>query len=134
MLEELLDKICMELDLPVPKMQNDKSYSLQIAPGIAISQKNLQPGIYFHARVRAMPKEKTNELLTMLMKANMLGQAAFGGTLGLDESGKNITLAFSFPYEIDFSTYKNTLENLVNALCYWQEEIERFMQQKPQPK
>ena len=131
MIEEFLQKISEELQIPTPEIKKDKSYLLEIAPDIIIAHKDLQPGIYFYTKIAPLPKERQEELLTFLMKNNLLGEAAFGGSIGLDELGNNITISLAVPYEADYNVYKDNLENLVNALCFWQKEIDSFIKAKP---
>lgn len=126
MLEKLLGQLNSELELPPISASDDKKiYHLALNPEMTISLKQLDPGIYLHAKVAPCPKEKREDFFIFLMRANFLGLGTGGSTLGLSEDEKFLTLSLALPYEMDYRTFKETLEDFVNFIDYWKEETTR---------
>ena len=59
------------------------------------------------------------------MKANFLGQGTGDATIGLDENENFLTLSLVLPYDMNYKMFKDALEDFVNYLDYWKEELIR---------
>lgn len=127
MLESFIDQISDELEiLPKPKPDKDKTYHLSITEDARVALKELEPGISFYAQIAECPKEKREDLFIYLMKANLFGQGTGGAAIGLNPDEEFLTLSLILSYEMNYPDFKERLENFVNYLFYWKEEIDTF--------
>jgi hypothetical protein len=126
LLEIFLKTLTEELELEeIPEKQSDKTCLLQLNSQLSLSLKELDPGVSFFGRIGPCPLIKREELFILLMKANFLGQGTGGSTIALDENENFLTLSFVLPYEINYKMFKDALEDFVNYLDYWKEELIR---------
>lgn len=129
MIEKYVEKLVEELRLgAAPAPDEKKIMHLSIASA-AIQIKDLDPGVYFFARIAPVPPMKKEEFFMYLMKANFMGQGAGGGTIGLQEDESFLTLSLSLPYEVNYRSFKEALEDYVNFVDYWKGEADRFKAQ-----
>jgi len=84
---------------------------------------DLDPGVLFFSRLTVLHKDHREEIFTYVMRANLLGSGTFDCVIGLETDEKFLTLSRSMPYEVDYTTFKETLELFVNTLVYWRGEI-----------
>src|SRR3990167_8636914 len=121
MIHEFLEKLSLELSIsPAPKLNEKKYFSLQFAPEVTLALFDLRPGVAMSTKIAPCPEMKQEELFMYLMRANLLGQGTGGARIGLDESEKNLTLSLGLPYEMNYKTFKEALEEFLNHLVYWQ--------------
>lgn len=126
MLRNYLETFCKELEIDIPpKSKESMSYQLKLA-NETITIKDLDPGIAMHAEICEAPKNKKEELFIFLMRANLLGQGTGSNRIGLDQNEKFLTLSLGLPYEINYQTFKETVEDFVNYVIYWREEVAKF--------
>lgn len=126
MLREFLEKLCKELNIDsTPKLNEQKIYPFRLG-NESIALKDLDPGLGLQAQVCPTPKKKKEDLFIYLMRANLLGQGTGGARIGLDQDEKFLTLSLGLPYEMNYQTFKETIEDFVNYLIYWREEVTKF--------
>lgn len=124
LLEEHLSKLCEELQLSSVAFEpNATIYPLEINDQTTIQVKNYEPGVFFQANITECPKEHLEELFTYLMRANLLGQGTGAAVIGMDEREKFLTLSLCLPYEMNYREFRDNLEDFVNYLVYWREEV-----------
>jgi hypothetical protein len=128
MLHDLFVQLSEELSLPVPK-EPSSSYTLLFSKDISIEFQSVEPYIYMHAHIMALPKEVPEVLLIHLMKANLLGQGTGRSVIGIDQSEKFLTLSTSLPYEVSYGKLKESLEDFINYLIYWKKDSEKILEQ-----
>lgn len=123
MLEKLVEQLVKELKLgSVPPLDKEKRYLIDIGR-FTIAFKELEPSILFAAEIGPLPQNKKEEFLMRVMKANFLGQGTGGSVIGLKEDESCLTLSLSLPYEVNYREFKEGLEDFVNYLDYWKQEI-----------
>ena len=122
MLQKLIERLFKELELGIPVLDEQKSFHFKIS-GFDIALKEIEPEFYISSPIGALPEKKKEEFLMHVMKANFLGQGTGGATIGLTESESFLKLSLSLPYEINYITFKEHLEDFVNYLDYWKKEI-----------
>lgn len=122
---DLLKKLCTDLKLDFSDLEKTEegAYQININELLSIAVKFLEPGVYLHATIASCPQNKREELFTLLMKANYLCQGTFGGALGLSRDEKSLTLSLTFPYEMNYRTFKATVEDFANIIDYWRTEV-----------
>ena len=80
--------------------------------------------------VAPCPAQKKEELFMFLMNANFLGQGTGGARIGLDRQEKFITLSLGLPYELPYQSFKKHLEDFVNHLIYWRNQVSHFERER----
>lgn len=125
MMRDHLEKLCTELAIPLPKLNAQKSYPLNVGDE-CVYIKDLDPGVGLSAKVCEAPKKKREELFIYLMRANLLGQGTGGSRIGLDGDEKFLTLSLGLPYELNYAAFRETVEDFVNYVIYWREEVAKF--------
>ena len=127
-IERLIEILAKELKIEIPKKDKNGCFQLKIQALTPISIKELNPGIFFSAKIMELPKEGNKETLYIyLMKANLLGQGTGGGAIGIDASEKYLTLSQSLPFEVNYEVFHDTLEDFLNYIDYWKEEASRYL-------
>jgi len=127
LLEPLIRRLAEELELDeVPVREKDSAYQVLLNTDLKIRIQELDPGLAFWARIAPCPKEKREDLFILLMKANFLGQGTGNNTIALDENENFLTLSSVLPYDMNYKTFKDALEDFANYRDYWKEEIIRY--------
>ena len=127
MLQDFLERLCGELAIaPVPKLNEKKSYSFRISEGLETHLRDLDPGVAMTAKILPCPETRREDLFIFIMRANLLGQGTGGARIGLDNNEKFLTLSLGLPYEMNYQTFRETLEDFINYLIYWREEVAKF--------
>jgi hypothetical protein len=127
MLQDFLQKLCGELAIsPVPKLNEKKFYSFRISEEIEAQLRDLDPGVSMTARIASCPSARREDLFIFLMRANLLGQGTGGARIGMEGGDKFLTLSLGLPYEMNYQTFRETLEDFINYLIYWREEVAKF--------
>ena len=91
--------------------------------GFNLFIKDLDPGALFKANICACPQKKRETLLIKLMQANLIGQGTGGAVIGLDKQEKFLTLSLALAYELNYRAFKESLEDFINYLVFWNEEV-----------
>jgi len=126
MLEEYLTHICSDLELPPPAPKDEnQQYYLPLSPETKIALKALEAGFYLHSPLGPCPTLKREDLFIFLMKANFLGQGTGGGAIGLSEDEKFLTLSLAIPYDMNYKSFRDLIEDFANYIDYWREELIR---------
>lgn len=126
MLRDYLAKLCKELAIEAtPKLNEQKIYPFRLGNEI-IALKDLEPGVAMQAQISLCPEKKKEDLFIFLMRANLLGQGTGGARIGIDSEEKFLTLSLGLPYEMNYQSFKETIEDFVNYLIYWREEVAKF--------
>ncbi len=127
MLEQLLRKLIDDMELGQMPIKDEQGiYLLNLSSEMQISLKELDPGACFHAPLSLLQIPKREELMIYLMKANFLGQGTGGSVIGLDENEKFLTLSLVLPYDMNYKSFKDSLEDFANYVDYWREELIQF--------
>lgn len=127
MLEHLLTELCNKLDLPL-NLTKDKEgyYPFTLNNEISFHIKELNPGFFVKAILGEVINGSHEELYTLLMKANFLGQGTAGAFLGMDTKAKNFTLTKACKQETSYREFKDFLEEFVNYFEYWKKRIKTY--------
>ncbi len=130
MLKDFLSRLHSDLKRTDVFSFDEKEKSVTFSPreGIDLFLKEMEKGYYFHAKIIACPQIKKEDLFLYLMKANLLGRGTGGSSIGLDPQ-ENLTLSHSLAYELTYTEFKERIEDFVNYLLYWREEVEKFERQ-----
>ncbi len=128
MVQELLQVLCEELALPRPSASEKKTFLLTLGQA-RIEFTDLLPGVSMQAPICPCPEKKREEFFSYIMRANLLGQGTGGARIGLSAEEKLLTLSLGLPYEMNYQAFREKLEDFINYLVYWREEVTKFMKQ-----
>ncbi len=132
MLQEFIEKMCADLEIsPVPQISNEKTLTFALNPEIEVNLREFENGVAMHAKIAPCPEKRREELFMWLMRANFLGQGTAGARIGIEPQEKFLTLSLGLPYEVDYRLFREHLEEFVNYLVYWRDQIGKFEQEKP---
>jgi hypothetical protein len=121
MLESLVQALASDLELDQPLEKDAEGcFWLELTPEQRISFRETSQGILLKARIAPYPTTKQEETLTHLMKANFLGQGTGDAVIGVDETGKFLTLCHALTYDMNYALFKQALEQFANYLDTWQ--------------
>ncbi len=129
-LKEMIQRLASELGVDSPKADSQKAYVVAINPKLAVNVRDLAPGFALYSLVAPCPVRKREEFFIYLMRANFLGQGTGSARIGLDADEKVLTLSVGFPYEMNYQHFKESVEDFVNYVVYWRNEIARVEQEK----
>lgn len=121
MLESLVQELSSDLELE-PPLQKDAEGCvwLEIAEDQRICIRETSQGILLRAQIAPYPTTQQENALTQLMRANFLGQGTGDAIIGIDETGKFLTLCQALIYDIDYALFKQAIEQFANYLDTWQ--------------
>ena len=124
-LKQLMQQLCSELEMPAPEFDPQKKMLFIVNATTSVLFYELPESIGMQAKIVECPEKKREELFTYLMRANFLGQGTSGSRIGLDADEKFLTLSSAISYEINYRSFKESVEDFVNHVIYWREEIIR---------
>ncbi len=126
-IERHITQLSEDLHLPpqVPKDSNG-NFQIKLSSDLIVSVKDLSPGFLLSSFLGLVPKQKKEDSLIYLMKANFLGQGTGEQIIGMDPDEKFLTLSRSISYEMNYQKFKETLEEFVNYLRYWKGEVQKM--------
>lgn len=125
MFDQLVMQLAEELEMEVPKKEEGNFFNFPLNPETTVKIRQLDPGVSFWAKIAPCPTVKKEELFILLMKGNFLGQGTGGAVIALDENENFLTLSSILPYDMNYKTFKEALEDFANYLDFWREELVR---------
>ncbi len=127
MLEKLLQKLSGELEIIEAPIKNELGvFLVKLTDQLQIQVKELDPGISFYTTLEPLPIINREEAVIYLMEANFLAQGTGGSVISLDDHEKFLTLSLVLPYDMNYKTFKDELEEFANYADYWKEELIRL--------
>jgi hypothetical protein len=127
MLEKLFESLCNELSVvPDPEAIKTGTYRISLKDSIELLFSDLKPGVSISSHIAACPTKNREDFFIWIMRANLLGQGTGKCRIGLDSEEKLLTLSLGLPYEMNYSTFREKVEDFINYIVYWREEIAQF--------
>jgi len=127
-IDTLLEQFTNRMGLEKPHKESD-SYQLLLPPDCQMGIRETPQGIFLSCLILPIPREGSKEALYIyLMKANFIRQGTGSGVIGIDPSNAYFTFSQTLPLETNETQLKEAIEDCVNYISYWQEEIMRFQQ------
>jgi hypothetical protein len=80
-------------------------------------------GFSLFCEIIETPKEREDIFLENALRANLFGQGTEGGILGLSDEDSFLTLTKSVEANVDYKTFKEILEDFLNSVEFWKEEV-----------
>lgn len=129
MIKRYAKELAEELKLSLREDKGKERYFLEFLED-TMTLWDLKPGLFVTARITSVPAQRKEELFTYLMRANLLGQGTGETRLGIDAEEKFLTLSLALPYEMDYPQFREKVEDFVNYLRYYREEILQKIQEE----
>ncbi len=131
MLRELLKGLATALGTPYDACIREEKGKFKLHPGkgLELELQEEKPHLLIKTTLGPVPAARKEELFSLLMHANVLGQGTGGSAIGMDAEEKFLTLGLSLSYEIDLREFKERIEEFANYTVYWQEALNRFNQE-----
>lgn len=125
MLESHLKQLQKELELDEPFIsQAPGTWVVPLDEGLEVVVTARQPqGFSLESELGELPKEDQESFLDNVMLSNLFGQGTDGAILGLDEKEKNITIAFHSDEDVDYTRFRDILEDFISSVDVWRDEI-----------
>lgn len=123
-LEQHIAALASELKMDAPlKADAPGTYTLLIDVDLSMTISSWESGVMFQCAVGICPQSNEETFFTQAMLANLFGQGTEGAILGLDETGRVLTLSLEVAEVASFQIFKEKLEDFLNAVDYWRTEI-----------
>jgi len=124
MLKEHITQLEKELELPYPLGQEGGDYYALLLENTKIIIEKVLQGFQLSANLGEVGEELQESFFTTMLRGNLFAQATDGSFLGLDETGKNAVLQFFHPEKASYREFKEALEDFMNCVDFWNEQIE----------
>lgn len=123
MLPKHIAQLQKDFELEAPLDQDEPgSFSLYIDE-VKVTISDLSPGFQFSAKIGLIPSEKVEDFFAHMLRANLFGQATHNAILGLDDIGTTVTVQFFCPKKTEYREFSEALEDFLNTIFFWQNEI-----------
>lgn len=126
MLAQHVAKLYEELNIDKKVDPEKEVYPLAVNDSI-IHMQEMEDGFFYRGNILSCPSDHLEEVFIYVMRANLLGQGTGSAVIGIDEQEKYLTLSLHLPYEQNYRAFKEGLEDFINYLMYWREEIEELL-------
>ena len=128
-LDQIIENLSKEVGIKaIPHLDKKGSYQLHINLDTQVSITETDRGIFFFVKIIPIPEMKNKEVVFIyLMKANLLGQGTGGSVIGIDTLEKHFTLSLSLTENLSYKIFKDYLEEFLNYLDFWKEEIPSYL-------
>lgn len=124
--EDFLQKLSSDLHIEgAVKDEQTNLFTIRIGMHTMIVEE-LTPGFSLWSSIAHLPDGDKEDLYLHLMQANFLGQGTGGGSIGIDQEEKSLTLSLCIPYEVKYEAFKEHVEDFLNYVEYWREQIEAY--------
>ena len=129
MLKDYLQQITLDLDIDEDiNSEQSNEFNLQLDENINVTliihdeHKNI---FTFFSSLGKIPAGDHEEFYVELMSANLFGQGTGGAVLSIN-SQNQLVLAQTFSYEINYQDFRDFLEEFVNHVDFWKEELKKL--------
>lgn len=129
-LTHLLSELSLSLELgPLALPEKKGPIHMVISPAHSIDFREMPKGFSMWSPIGACPPNNKEDFYLLAMRANYLGQGTGKSVIGMDQEEKNLTLSSFIPYEMDYKKFKETVEDFINFIEYWKDELARHVAQ-----
>lgn len=127
-LAKLIQELQKEWELTQPLRQDVPSvYTVPLDEGLSFTITGYgQGGVCLQSTIAKAPDKNLEEAYTQLLLGNLFGQGTKGALLGLNENGTQLTLSRTIGYDIDFQEFKDSVEDFINAIDFWRDEMMQY--------
>jgi len=128
-LEAFCKDLLNELELDLSHLQkngfNPLVLELQLDNHLTLTIKEQQVGMIVTSPLCTLDQEDLEEVYALLLEGNLFGQATGTyGVFGLTKNEKDLVLNFDLDMELNYSQFREKIEDFLNYVEYWQKKIE----------
>lgn len=123
MMQNYVEKLQQELELKEPLVSEGGGRWQLFFGEVTISIIDLSPGFQLQASLGELPPDKSEALMTSLLRGNLFGQTTKAAYLALDESGSKVIVQLYHPGEANYRAFLDGLEDFVNVVDFWKGEL-----------
>ena len=98
-------------------------WELSLLSGEDVLAKELSNGCFLKKNLCPIKGLENEELFSLLLEANFLGQGTGSSFIGLDETESHLFLSMYIPYPTTAPLFQDKLEEFFNYLSYWEEML-----------
>lgn len=122
MLDRFMETFAKEMELEAfPNVKG--SYIIPLENDLSIQLVPLPNGFSLFSTTASVPTVNRETFLVQVLHANLFGQGTHGSVLGLNDLGNLLTLSRIIDYNIDYKTFRDIIEDFINVLDFWREEV-----------
>lgn len=128
MLEPFIKQFSQEMELEGSlATQVAGVFALPLEDNVSVTITDRPPGFSLSCALAPMPGKNEEACLTRVMLGNLFGQGTKGAVLGLNSEGNMLTLSQTIDYTINYKDFRDVLEDFVNSVDFWREEVQKYM-------
>lgn len=125
-IQEFTEKIIQILNLQQgAHPDEDKMYTLDLGDDLIVRYSDLHPGVYMVSHLGPLSDKSREVWAASIMHLNLFGNGTGGGVIGYDEEIKLLTFSEAVPYRLQFGEFKDVLEDFINYVDFWKNEIKK---------
>lgn len=132
-LQELLQGLAGLLEMLPPSNMDKQVLSWKITSTHELQFASSDSEHTLSCHIGPLPERNREDFYLLLMRANFLGQGTGGHVLGMDNEEKYLTLSSKIPYDVNVKGFKDYVEDFVNFVDYWREQLARHVAQAKGP-
>jgi len=127
-IKEYLTQLSQELKLKPTTVKTKEVgvFEFEVDPLTKVELAEYELGITLKTELCETPTQDTGELYAKMMDANVFGIGTFGSVLGMSEDNKFLLLTKYIDYQPTYQEFRDTFEDYVNAVKFWQEKAEPY--------
>lgn len=127
MLQKWMSDLSKELGLESKLREETPGIFLIPFDDETLTIKELDEGYEISGVVCPLPQSDLEEVFKHLMFGNLFGQGTYGAILALDTENNQVIARYIEPYSTDYIDFKEHLEDLVNCIDFWKDEIFNYL-------
>ncbi len=121
--QDFVQKLQQEFELKEPLTGEEEGSFAFLLDDVKIEIRPVSLGFELFASIAPLPKEKTEEFLTQMLRGNLFGQATRHAYLGLDETGNTVITRLSRNKKTTYKEFHEEVEDFLNVVDFWKAEI-----------
>ncbi|KPK33657.1 MAG: hypothetical protein AMS24_00295 [Chlamydiae bacterium SM23_39] len=125
MLTTFLNTISKEIASSYIETEKDLAFIFNFTEDIQIGIRKIDNKVSFFSKITPLPPENKELIYTYIMRIN-LPSDKYNTIIGIDEDEKFLTLLNTSAYEEKYEKFKEYLEDFINYLIYFEEEIKSY--------
>lgn len=125
MLDKWIKQLGQELEITdLIKIKEANNYLLPLN-NFQINAFQFNQYCLLKGEIGSCPQQNVESFLLKIMEANLFGRGTRGSIIGLNESGKLLTLTYELDYNKSYKEFKEKLEDFISVINFWKQEISK---------
>ncbi|MCE5316765.1 MAG: type III secretion system chaperone [Parachlamydia sp.] len=128
MIEPFIKQLSQEMELEGSlATQVAGVFALPLEENMSVTITDRPPGFSLLCSFSPVPGKNEEAYLTRVMLGNLFGQGTKGAVLGINAEGNMLTLSQTIEYNINYKDFRDVVEDFVNSVDFWREEVQKYM-------